>query len=123
MFGVLTTVINFLVYIFFTRVIEVNFLFSNIIAWFLSVVFAFITNKIYVFDSRKYDVGFVLKEFTQFTVSRGVTGILDVSLLYLFVTIIHMEDLVSKIIIGVIITLLNYIISKVYIFRGGKTDE
>ncbi|GAA0071208.1 hypothetical protein UT300003_27320 [Clostridium sardiniense] len=87
------------------------------------MVFAFITNKIYVFDSRKYDVGFVLKEFTQFTVSRGVTGILDVSLLYLFVTIIHMEDLVSKIIIGVIITLLNYIISKVYIFRGGKTDE
>lgn len=87
------------------------------------MVFAFITNKIYVFDSRKYDVGFVIKEFTQFTVSRGVTGILDVSLLYLFVTIIHMEDLVSKIIIGVIITLLNYIISKIYVFRGGKTDE
>lgn len=64
-----------------------------------------------------------MKEFTQFTVSRGATGILDVSLLYLFVSIIHIEDLVSKIIIGVIITLLNYIISKLYVFKGGKTYE
>lgn len=113
----MTTLINFIVYIFFTRVVGANFLISNALAWFLSVVFAFFTNKVYVFDSKDFDIGFLLKEFIQFTASRGLTGLLDVGLLYLFVSIINMEDLISKIIIGVIVTLLNYIVSKFYVFK------
>lgn len=121
-FGVLTTLINFIVYIFFTRIVEANFLISNALAWFLSVVFAFFTNKVYVFDSRDFDIGFLLKEFIQFTVSRGITGLLDVGLLYLFVSIMHIEDLISKIIIGIIVTLLNYIVSKFYVFKEGDEN-
>lgn len=122
-FGVLTTVLNFLVYIIFTRVFEANFLISNAVAWFLAVIFAFITNKIYVFNSTDYNIKFIIKEFSEFTISRIFTGLLDIGLLYLFVSIIHMNDLISKIIIGIIITILNYVISKMYVFKGGKKGE
>lgn len=122
-FGVLTTVLNFLVYIIFTRVFEANFLISNAVAWFLAVIFAFITNKIYVFNSTDYNIKFIIKEFSEFTISRIFTGLLDIGLLYLFVSIIHMNDLISKIIIGIIITILNYVISKMYVFRGGEKGE
>ena len=122
-FGVLTTVLNFLVYIIFTRVFEANFLISNAVAWLLAVIFAFITNKIYVFNSTDYNIKFIIKEFSEFTISRIFTGLLDIGLLYLFVTIIHMNDLISKIIIGIIITILNYVISKMYVFRGGEKGE
>lgn len=122
-FGVLTTVLNFLVYIIFTRVFEANFLISNAVAWLLAVIFAFITNKIYVFNSTDYNIKFIIKEFSEFTISRIFTGLLDIGLLYLFVSIIHMNDLISKIIIGIIITILNYVISKMYVFRGGEKGE
>lgn len=122
-FGVLTTVLNFLVYIVFTRIFEANFLISNAVAWLSAVIFAFVTNKIYVFNSTDYNIGFIIKEFSEFTISRIFTGLLDIGLLYLFVSIIHMNDLISKIIIGVIITILNYVISKMYVFRGGEKGE
>ena len=122
-FGVFTTVLNFLVYIIFTRVFEANFLISNAVAWLLAVIFAFITNKIYVFNSTDYNIKFIMKEFLEFTISRIFTGLLDIGLLYLFVSIIYMNDLISKIIIGIIITILNYVISKMYVFRGGEKGE
>lgn len=122
-FGVLTTVLNFLVYIVFTRGFEANFLISNAVAWLLAVIFAFVTNKIYVFNSTDYNIKFIIKEFSEFTISRIFTGLLDIGLLYLFVSIIHMNDLISKIIIGIIITILNYVISKMYVFRGGEKGE
>lgn len=122
-FGVLTTVLNFLVYIIFTRDFEANFLISNAVAWLLAVIFAFVTNKIYVFNSTDYNIRFIMKEFLEFTISRIITGLLDIGLLYLFVSIIGMNDLISKIIIGVIITILNYVVSKMYVFRGGEKVE
>ena len=93
---------------------------SNIIAWILSVLFAFVTNKIYVFDSRNYTVPVVLRELIDFTVSRGATGLLDLGLMYLFVSVIGIEDMISKIIINIIVIILNYILSKIYVFKDKK---
>ncbi|MGG7079219.1 GtrA family protein [Clostridium sardiniense] len=118
-FGVLTTAINIISFFLFTRVFGMGLLASNIGAWIASVIFAFITNKIYVFDSRDYSLKIVTKELVDFTISRGATGVLDMGLMYLFVSVIHMEDMVSKIIINVIVIILNYVLSKLYVFKKG----
>lgn len=116
-FGVLTTAINIISFFLFTRVFGMGLLASNIGAWIASVIFAFVTNKIYVFDSRNYSLKVVTKELIDFTISRGATGILDMGLMYLFVSVIHMEDMVSKIIINIIVIILNYVLSKLYVFK------
>lgn len=119
-FGVLTTAINIVSFFACTRVIGLGLIPSNIIAWILSVLFAFVTNKIYVFDSRNYTVSVVLRELIDFTVSRGATGLLDLGLMYLFVSVIGIEDMISKIVINIIVIILNYILSKVYVFKDKK---
>lgn len=119
-FGVLTTAINIVSFFALTRVIGLGLILSNIIAWILSVLFAFVTNKIYVFDSRNYTAPVVLRELIDFTVSRGATGLLDLGLMYLFVSVIGIEDMISKIVINIIVIILNYILSKVYVFKEKK---
>lgn len=116
-FGVLTTAINIVSFFVCTRAFGLGVMTSNVIAWIASVLFAFVTNKIYVFNSRNYSIKFVLKELFDFTVSRGATGALDMGLMYLFVSVIHMEDMISKIIINIIVIILNYVLSKLYVFR------
>ncbi|MBP1890145.1 putative flippase GtrA [Clostridium moniliforme] len=116
-FGVLTTAINIVSFFICTRAFGLGVMTSNIIAWITSVLFAFVTNKIYVFNSRNYSIKFVLKELFDFTVSRGATGALDMGLMYLFISVIHMEDMISKIIINIIVIILNYVLSKLYVFR------
>ncbi len=119
-FGVLTTAINIVSFFACTRVIGLGLISSNIIAWILSVLFAFVTNKIYVFDSRNYTVPVVLRELIDFTVSRGATGLLDLGLMYLFVSVIGIEDMISKIVINIVVIILNYVLSKVYVFKDKK---
>ena len=119
-FGVLTTAINIIAFFVCSRLINLSLIPSNIIAWILSVLFAFITNKIYVFNSKNYSFSVVLRELIDFIVARGATGILDLGLMYLFVSIIGIEDMISKIVINIIVIILNYILSKLYVFKNKK---
>lgn len=119
-FGVLTTAINIIAFFVCSRIINLSLIPSNIIAWILSVLFAFVTNKIYVFNSKNCSFSIVLRELIDFIVARGATGILDLGLMYLFVSIIGIEDMVSKIIINIIVIILNYILSKLYVFKHKK---
>lgn len=119
-FGVLTTAINIVAFFVCSRLINLGLIPSNVIAWILSVLFAFVTNKIYVFNSKNYNFSVVLRELIDFTISRGATGILDLVLMYLFVSVIGIEDMISKIIINIIVIVLNYILSKLYVFKNKK---
>lgn len=119
-FGVLTTAINIIAFFVCSRLMNLGLIPSNIIAWILSVLFAFITNKIYVFNSKNYSFSIVLRELIDFVISRGATGILDLGLMYLFVSIIGIEDMISKIVINIIVIILNYILSKLYVFKNKK---
>ena len=119
-FGVLTTAINIIAFFACSRLINLGLIPSNIIAWILSVLFAFITNKIYVFNSKNYSFSIVLRELIDFVISRGATGILDLLLMYLFVSVIGIEDMISKIVINIIVIILNYILSKLYVFKNKK---
>lgn len=90
---------------------------STIIAWVLAVAFAFITNKLWVFESRSFD-GMTLKhEIPTFLGARIGTGLLDVGIMYLAVDVMNWNSTVWKLISNVIVIILNYIASKLVIFR------
>ena len=104
-FGVLTTVVNIVVYFLSAELLHINYLISNALAWFLSVLFAYITNRKYVFESNSQNI---LKEAVSFFSSRLATGILDMVLMWLFVFV------------NVIVVVLNYVLSKLVVFKGDK---
>ena len=113
-FGVLTTIVNIVVYFLFAKVCGVNYIISNIIAWFLSVLFAYVTNRIWVFESSNTNI---LKEGILFFGGRLFSGILDTGLMILFIDILTMGDMLSKIIVQVIVVIVNYVFSKWIVFK------
>ena len=113
-FGVLTTLVNIAVYLFFTRLLCVNYLISNILAWALSVLFAYVTNRIWVFESRNNDI---LKEMALFFAGRIFSGVVDTGLMWLLIDVLFVGDAISKIIVQVIVVVLNYVFSKAVVFK------
>lgn len=112
-FGTLTTIVNLIVY-FVLEFIGVNYIISNILAWFLSVLFAYITNRIWVFESKSPNI---LKEMSVFFGGRIFSGAVDTALLYLFIDILCLGNTFSKIVVEIIITILNYVFSKLLVFK------
>ena len=134
-FGVLTTVVNFVTYmllgIFAGENYEEKILFSigsfnfqlirlmNGIAWLASVIFAFITNKLFVFESTSWTARVFLKEFTSFIGARILSFILFEELMFaLLVNALSVNDLISKLLIAVFVVIFNFIASKLVIFRN-----
>ena len=117
-FGVLTTIVNLIAYYLFSNIININYLISNAFAWIISVVFAYITNKFFVFNSYYINKDVIIEEFIKFMNCRLISGLSEVVLLFLFVDLLLMNDIVAKLIIGVLVALINFIFSKVFIFKG-----
>lgn len=117
-FGVLTTIVNLIAYYLFSNIININYLISNAIAWIISVVFAYITNKFFVFNSYYINKDVIIEEFIKFMNCRLISGLSEVVLLFLFVDLLLINDIVAKLIIGVLVALINFIFSKVFIFKG-----
>lgn len=113
-FGVLTTIVNIVVYYVCTHLFAIDYLISTIIAWFISVLFAYITNRLYVFESKSSDV---IKEMLSFFSFRVLSGTLDIGIMYLFVDIFKWNDLIVKILSNIVVIILNYIFSKLFIFK------
>lgn len=117
-FGVGATFINIVSYRILADVFgKKYFLLANIIAWILAFIFAFITNKLFVFESKSWEATTAIKEFVGFLSARLATGILDTVLMWLFVSVIRLDDTLSKIIINVLVIIINYIASKFFIFK------
>ena len=113
-FGVLTTIVNFITYFLFKGVFGIHYLISNIIAWFISVLFAYITNRIWVFKSKDDNI---IKEALLFYGGRVFSGAIDTTLMYVFISILMTGDLFAKIVVQVVVTILNYVFSKFLVFK------
>ena len=111
-FGGCTTLVNIITF-WVLRLLKLGVYTSNTIAWVLSVLFAFITNRLFVFESK----GKLLKEIVSFFGFRLLSLLFDMGIMYLFVDIFKWNDLVSKIIANVFVIIINYIFSKVFIFK------
>ena len=118
-FGGLTTLVNIFTYALSYEVLELQNVPSAIIAWFISVLFAFITNKIWVFESKNFSIPVLLKECLSFFICRILSGLLDVAIMYVTVDLMGWNAILWKIIANVIVVILNYAASKILI--SGKT--
>lgn len=116
-FGVLTTVVNYIVYIPCYNLIGMSASTSNIIAWAVAVAFAFLTNKPFVFHSHDWSFGVVIPELTKFVGTRIGSGALETVIIFLTVDIGGMNGNVWKLLTSVIVVILNYIGSKLLVFR------
>lgn len=119
-FGILTTAVNYITYFIFTREFNANYLVSNIVAWLFSVMFAYITNKIWVFHSNTKNIIDIVKEVSLFIGARIFSGIMDTLLLFLLYDYFGINDFVVKIFNGVLVVIINYFFSKLIIFRRKK---
>ena len=114
-FGVLTTVVNIVVYYIMADMLQVHYMISNIVAWFLSVLFAYVTNRKYVFESKSIEI---IKEMVSFFGARLATGVMDMAFMWIFVGLGLLPDFVAKVITNVFVIIANYILSKLVVFKG-----
>jgi len=93
---------------------------SNITAWFGAVIFAFFTNRRFVFNSQVKKYVEIIKEFIIFILSRVVSGGLETIILYIMATCLGINDLIVKVFAGLVVIIFNYVVSKFIIFNKGK---
>lgn len=123
-FGILTTIVSLTTYYLLVFTIlnpnnPIELQIANIISWITCVTFAYITNRIYVFNSKNKSI---LKEAIKFYSSRLTTLFLDMLFMYIFVSKLNFNDKIIKIILQVIITILNYILSKILVFKSKESQ-
>ena len=122
-FGVLTTLVNIVSYWILAHPFDMSVIPSTVIAWFLSVLFAYVTNRLWVFHSEADTFLAVLREVVSFFSCRIATGILDWMSMFAFVDIIHLDDMWVKGITNVVVIILNYVASKFVIFKQQKQGD
>lgn len=119
--GVLTTVVSLVTFyivriLFLTNDTQLDIQISNIISWFFAVLFAFITNKKYVFESKKKGKE-NLAEMIKFYLSRISTLLIDMGVMWLLTAPLNINDKISKVLVQFIIVILNYVLSKIFVFK------
>ncbi|MBR1402581.1 MAG: GtrA family protein [Treponema sp.] len=120
--GILTTALNVALYYIF-RYIKIPVSVSTILAWFLCVLFAFVTNKRYVFKATDYTKQQIVREVILFYGSRLFSGLMDVALMVLMVNILKWNEILSKIIDELLVSGFNFVFSFLVIFRQKKSSE
>lgn len=88
---------------------------ANVISWIVAVLFAYITNRIFVFKSKNKEV---LKESVSFISSRIITLLIDMLIMYLMVSTCGINDKISKLFSQIVVIVLNYIFSKIFVFKN-----
>ncbi|MCR4666774.1 MAG: GtrA family protein [Desulfovibrio sp.] len=116
-FGVLTTLVNYVVYVVSIAWFSCSYIAANILAWILAVAFAFATNKQYVFQSTTWSVGVFFREGWQFFSARFFSLLVETVLLWLFIEKLHCNEYVIKLLTNIIVIVINYVLSKLYIFK------
>ena len=116
-FGALTTLINIATYAIFAKVLNINYLISNVIAWILAVIVAYITNKLYVFESKSFEKNVLVKEVISFFIARLFSLGVDMSFMYITIGILKYNDILMKVLSNIIVIILNYVFSKFIIFK------
>lgn len=122
-FGGLTTVVNFVTYFVALKLLNIPNVPSNLIAWLVSVLFAFVVNKLYVFKSMSWEIRLIIFELFSFVSVRILTGALDTFIMYLGVDVMHYNVLLIKIIANIIVLLTNYFGSILIIFRRKDNEN
>ena len=111
--GCLSTFVNLLSYAFY-RLFIPSYLINIVLSWLTSLVFAFFMNRKYVFKSKNNKIK---QEFLSFTISRLLTLGMEILFMYLLVDLIHVHDLIAKVIVQFLVFLANYLLGKFIVFK------
>lgn len=115
--GVLTTLVNIYSYYLFCNILGIKNLIANAIAWIVAVVFAYIVNDIWVFQSKVEGLRKEVLKIAKFFGARIVSFLVEEAGLYVFVDVLHWNNLIVKAGLAVVVIILNYLFSKLYIFN------
>ena len=121
-FGVLTTIVNWAVYLPLYYSLALSATVSHMISWAFSVIFAYLTNKVFVFKSHKWSPKIISTEFVKFVSGRLLTGAVEGCFLALMVDYFCFNGFLWKLIASIISVILNYVISKLFIFNTDKCE-
>lgn len=115
-FGGLTFIVSIASYAFFDVPLAMNELVANVLSWILAVSFAYITNKIWVFDAPTHTMKKLVKQMLSFFGGRVATLVIEELILLMFVTLLEFPSVPVKVVAQVIVIVLNYVISKFFVF-------
>lgn len=122
--GVVTTAVNLGVYQILSPGLHWNYELANVIAWFLSVLVAYFTNKVWVFGSHYSTVKAFVKEFFTFYFYRALTLVIDIVIMWIGISLMKLDSplqqFLVKVVDNVVVIVANYIFSKWLIFRDNK---
>lgn len=116
-FGMLTTIINIAAYWIMAYPVGLSTMNSTWIAWIAAVLFAYVTNKKWVFHSEVHTGKGLVKEAGFFFLCRLGTGVVDWGFMFVFVDLLYWNDVVVKIVSNIVVIVLNYVASKIVIFK------
>lgn len=120
-FGIFTTIVN-IVSFFCLELIGIDYKTSTIIAWVLSVIFAYMTNKKYVFKSTTKSVKETTLEFSNFTLGRILSLLIDLLCMVILIDVLNISNIIAKIVTNVLVVVINYFISKLFVFKKTSND-
>ena len=125
-FGVLTTLVNWVSYILLVALFgggdnDTAVVIATAAAQILAILFAYVTNRRWVFRSKASGFKGVSMEMLRFFAARAVSFVVDIILMYVGVSLLYVDDSLMKILSNVVIIIINYVLSKVFVFKRGKS--
>lgn len=121
-FGGLSFIVSIGTYALFNVMFSINELIANILSWVITVMFAFLTNRVWVFNSPTKSTNEFIRQLFAFYGGRIVTLIIEEMILFIFITWLNFSSMIVKIIAQIIVIILNYIISKLVIFKKERNN-
>lgn len=115
-FGVLTTLVNFIVYFIFQKILPISYQLNIFLAWVISVLFAFYTNKYFVFQNNTGQNKWL--EMLRFYSSRILSLIVELVFMIILIEYLRQSEFFSKIFVQIIVIILNYILSTLFVFSS-----
>lgn len=140
-FGLLTTLVGWGTYAVFVNMLSMKVFWGNLLSWVCAVAFAYVTNKLWVFESKSWKLSVIGKEIVSFVAARGVTGVIEIVCVPLLaktgfdnifyrilekmdisMSLLFTKGIYSKIVLAVIVVIVNYFFSKFVTFRKKKSE-
>lgn len=122
-FGVLTTLVNVAVYWIAAHPLRLGTMPSTVLAWIMAVLFAYVTNRKWVFHSTAVTAVEIRKEILSFFICRLATGVLDWVCMFIFVDLLGLYDVAIKVLANILVIILNYVASRLVVFKRKDNAE
>ena len=122
-FGVLTTLVNWALYWLLADVLHVHYMAATFLAQVLAILFAYFTNRRWVFESKVHGARAVAMEMARFFAARGVSLVMDMLFMFVGVDLLHVDDKLVKVVSSVAVVIANYVFSKLFVFNRQDSES